>query len=171
MKCFFSVALIILLSSCTYSTAFEIEKASSFDRDVFNELRTHRNVLLSDIVDNGNTSFIYTVNNECAQCISDFFDFNEVINNQISHNVNIIYLIYGYDKINFEYYMDRNQTKINPQFCMIYDTVDVFHNRIHDYYSNNLFFIDKEKEIYRIKSLLPEYQWDFSELQKAIDNK
>lgn len=170
MKKILTLLLFLPLLSCSNSHSFEVEQATSFDTEIFNELKTEEGITLSTLLGDRGATFLYVSNNECAECISHFIDFNNILPDKIPTNFKFIYLIYGYDKLSFDYYLGKEQVKINSHIHVVHDTLDIFHEKIHDYYSNNLFFIDKKKTIYRIRSPYPEYEWDFSEIKEIGNN-
>ncbi len=171
MKKMLTLFLYIIVFSCSDSHTFEMEQAASFDDEIFEELKTEKGIPLSTILGDRDVTFLYVSSNECAECISDFIDFNDILPDEMPENANFIYLIYGYDKLSFDYYMEKEQVKINSHIYMIHDTLDVFHAKIHDYYSNNLFLIDKKKNIYRIMSPYPEYEWNFTEIEELVNKE
>lgn len=166
MKKNFIIFLVIILSSCVDTPTFNIEKATNFDVIIFDSLKTDSGITLSNIICNKKKTLLYIANNECSECISNFIDFNNITKNNISQELNLIYVIYGYDKLSFDYYLDRFQIHINEKAFIVYDTLDVFHDKIRNYYSNNLFIINEKGTIYSVKSNIPEYEWNLNELFK-----
>ena len=75
-----------------------MEQAASFDDEIFEELKTEKGIPLSTILGDRDVTFLYVSSNECAECISDFIDFNDILPDEMPENANFIYLIYGYDK-------------------------------------------------------------------------
>ena len=156
--------LMLLFCSCTKRAAIQKIVIDDFNTSVFDTLRNERGIALSDVIVH-NKTFIYIANNECSECISNFIDFNDILQESgICSDFNVIYIIYGCDKLAFDYYMNRDEVCIDSRIHVVNDSLDVFHEKVHRFYSNALFYIDEEMKVYYIRSFIPEYEWNITDI-------
>lgn len=167
MKKIIIVIFSLFIFSCAEQASIQKIVVGDFNTSVFDTLKNDKGIILSNIISH-NKTYIYLANNECSECISKFIDFNDVLHkSNIYDEYNVVYIIYGCDKLTFDYYMDRENVSFNSKIHIVNDSLDVFHEKIHNFYSNALFYIDEDTTVYSIRNYRPEYEWNFNDIIKA----
>jgi len=164
MRTIFYLLSLALYLSCAKSHTFQKSYAEDFDVTIFDTLKNEKGVLLSELIHN-KKALLYIANNECSECISKFIDFNDIIQDScVINDYRVIYIIYGCDKLSFDYYLERENVRINSNVHVVEDTLDIFHGEINNYYSNVLFYIDESKNVYTIQSSSHEDEWNINDI-------
>lgn len=168
-SCFLSIILLMFLASCNKKRVqYSVSPANNFVISVIDSVDSAYNYKVNDVLTNGQTTLMYVCSNECSECISRFVDFHEKVVSNTIDSINIVYWIYGYDPTLFKYYMKQHDIEIGENKLLVMDTLDIFHNIIHDFYSNNLFLVKSNKTISRLICDKPEYYWELKDIEKCF---